>query len=138
MRQSIAKLSKMPENLRKYQHGKSAHQTHEPIKKDVISSGRECLRCWFVSRKYRALKSHAFGVRHTQFNPCTRSNLVSRKYVTLSRYLIYRNVIRDTYFLNVRVKKHTFQTHVFQLEVFVVSLSTRDKLHLLLKIVCDN
>ena len=34
---------------------------HEPIKKDVISSGRERLRCWFVSRKYRALKSHAFG-----------------------------------------------------------------------------
>ena len=75
MRQSIAKLSKMPENLRGYQHGKSANQTHEPIKKDVISSGRERLRCWFVSRKYRALMSHAFGVRHTQFNPCTRSNL---------------------------------------------------------------
>ena len=71
MRQSIAKLSKMPENLRGYQHGKSANQTHEPIKKDVISSGRERLRCWFVSRKYRALMSHAFGVRHTQFNPCT-------------------------------------------------------------------
>ena len=75
MRQSIAKLSKMPENLRGYQHGKSANQTHEPIKKDVISSWRERLRCWFVSRKYRALMSHAFGVRHTQFNPCTRSNL---------------------------------------------------------------
>ena len=146
MRQSIAKLSKMPENLRKYQHGKSAHQTHEPIKKDVISSGRERLRCWFVSRKYRALKSHAFSVRHTQFNPCTRSNLVSRKYVTLSRYLIYWNVIRDTYFLN----------FVFQLEVFVLSLSTSSKLRFcpgafslmslkelrtdysLLKIVCDN
>ena len=146
MRQSMAKLSKMPENLRKYQHGKSAHQTHKPIQKDVISSGRERLRCWFVSRKYRALKSHAFGVRHTQFNPCTRSNLVSRKYVTLSRYLIYWNVIRDTYFLN----------FVFQLEVFVVWLSTSSKLrfrpgafslmslmelrtdHSLLKIVCDN
>ena len=89
MRQSIAKLSKMPENLRKYQHWKSAHQTHEPIKKDVIPSGRERLRCWFVSLKYRALKSHAFDVSHTQFNPCTRSYLVSRKYVTLSRYLIY-------------------------------------------------
>ena len=75
MRQSIAKLSKMPENLRGYQRGKSANQTHEPIKKDVISSGRERLRCRFVSRKYRALMPHAFGVRHTQFNPCTRSNL---------------------------------------------------------------
>ena len=49
MRQSIAKLSKMPENLWGYQHGKSANQTHKPIKKDVISSGRERLRCWFVS-----------------------------------------------------------------------------------------
>ena len=74
MRQSIAKLSKMPENLRGYLHGKSANQTHEPIKKDVISSGRERLRCWFVSRKYRALMSQAFCVRHTQFKPCSKSS----------------------------------------------------------------
>ena len=88
MTQSIAKLSMMPENLRKYHHGKSAHQTHEPIKKDVISSGRERLRCWFVSCKYRALMSHAFGVRHTQFNPCTRSNLTKiRDTVTLFNLL---------------------------------------------------
>ena len=60
MRQSIAKLSKMPENLRGYQHGKSANQTHEPIKKDVISSGRERLRCWFVSRKYSAVFQYPY------------------------------------------------------------------------------
>ena len=27
---------------------------------------------------FRALKSHAFGVRHTQFNPCTRSHATLR------------------------------------------------------------
>ena len=75
-----------------------------------------------------------------------------RDTVTLFNLL---KVIRDTYFQNFRVKKHKFQTHVFQLGVFVVSLSTTSKLRLcpgafslmsleelrtehLLKIVCDN
>ena len=42
-----------------------------------------------VIRDNRALKSHAFGVRHTKFNPCTRhtSHFSSREITNLGRYL---------------------------------------------------
>ena len=57
--------------------------------------------------------AHAYYYRLIDPNLLWR-NPVSRKVVTLSRYLIYWNVIRITYFQNFRVLQHKFQTHVFQ------------------------
>ena len=53
----------------------------------------------------------------------TMPNPVSRKYVTLSRLLIYSFVIWDTKVPLFSCHHYDFQTHVFQLEVFFGSVS---------------
>jgi hypothetical protein len=50
MRQSIAKLSKMPENLSGYQHGKSANQTHESIVATLGQLNSLCVMCYIIFR----------------------------------------------------------------------------------------